>query len=464
VARSRARTQNRKRLKFWQHQRKTLELYKRSPIVFDTSDPGTGKTLSALAAWEERRAKGGGKALVLAPKTLLESAWDEELRKFFPHVKSSVAYAANREKAFKANADIYITNLDAVKWLVKQPKAFYKDFDTIMIDESTAFKHRTSQRSKAVDKIVKHFHYRVCMTGTPNSNSITDVHNQIYLLDNGERLGASFYGFRNAVCIPEQVGPRPEHVKWVDRPEAEGIVAENISDITVRHRFDQCMDIPPNFQHTVPFTLSPRNRKIYDQLESDTFVQLSDGEVSAIHAAALRTKLLQIASGAVYTSEGSWSVIDKTRYELVLDLVCAREHSLVFFNWKHQKEELASLADKLGVKHEIIDGTVSDKHRKEIVADYQEGKFQTLFLHPRTGAHGLTLTRGTATIWASPIYEPDFLKQGIHRVYRGGQKKKTETLLVCARNTVEQKVYEILGTKNSRMVTLLSLLQKRSQS
>ena len=37
------------------HQRKTVELLGREDRVFDTSDPGTGKTRAAYTGWQKRR-------------------------------------------------------------------------------------------------------------------------------------------------------------------------------------------------------------------------------------------------------------------------------------------------------------------------------------------------------------------------------------------------------------------------
>lgn len=443
----------------WAHQAKTLELLKTSPIVFDTSDPGTGKTRAALEAFLQR---GKGKALVLAPKTLLESAWAADIQRWTPALKASVAYAHNREEAFNADADVYITNIDAVKWLAKQPKKFFKDFTTIIIDESTAYKHRTSARSKAAAKIIKGFAYRELMTGTPNSNTVLDVWHQAFLLDGGERLGRSYYQFRSAVCEPVQVGPQPNHLKWQDKPGSELVVAELLKDISIRHEFADCMDIPPNHTYTVCFELSKSLMQKYKNLERESILELEKADVTAVNAAALRGKLLQLASGAVYYSENKHEVLDTGRYELIADLIEARRHSIVFFNWRHQREQISKELEKRGVIHEVIDGNVPQRRRAQIVEAYQAGYYQTLLLHPQTGAHGLTLTRGTATIWASPTYQPDFLKQGMHRIFRGGQTEKTETILIEAKGTVEKLVYERLNEKSGRMQSFLDLLKERS--
>lgn len=446
--------------KLWDHQRQTLNLLRTHERTLDFSDPGTGKTLVALAAFAERRSKAGsGCALVIAPKSLLVPAWGNEIQEYFPDLKYSIAYAHNRKEAFAEHADVYITNTDAVKWLADQPMSMLAKFDTVIIDEVHYFKHRTSARSKAAKKIMRRFKYRHGMTGTPNSNSVTDLWHIALLIDGGERLGTSFFHFRNAVCEAKQVGPRPNMVKWVDKDGALETVASLLGDISVRHKFADCMDIPPNHTYTLKYKLSPSNLSQYRALQKDAVLRLQNDTISAVNEAALRTKLLQVAAGVVY-ADTKTQVLDTGRCEFVIDLVEKRQHSVVFFNWSHQKEQLIKEAQKRGVTYEVIDGSVSIRRREEIVAAYQAGFFQTLFLHPKTGAHGLTLTKGTTTIWASPIYEPDALKQGLHRIYRGGQTEKTETILIEAEDTVEKHVYDILRTKNSKMVKLLDLLEK----
>ena len=445
--------------KLWAHQVVSKKFLKTNHRTYDTSDPGTGKTRVHIEAWADRRRKRGGKLLILSPKSVLKSAWGVDIKTFIPEFSHVIAYATNRQKAFDQDVDIYITNLDAVKWLEKQKPSFWTHFDTIVIDEITFYKHRTSARSKAAKKIMKHFKYRNGLTGTPNSLSVTDLWHQIYLLDDGQRLGNSFFHFRNQTQSPKQVGPSANMVKWNDKPGAVEAVASLLLDMTIRNPFEDCMDIPPNHMYSKVYDLPPKLMKQYNELQKDAVLLLQKDDVTAVNAAVLRNKLLQLISGAVYTSEDVYEVLDTGRYELIADLVEQRKHSVVFFNWRHQKDQLHEMFDARGITHEIIDGTVPDARREAIVEQYQAGFFQTILLHPQTGAHGLTLTRGTATIWSSAIYQPDFLKQGLHRIYRGGQTLPTETILIEAADTVEQVVYNILNDKNSRMLSLLELLR-----
>lgn len=398
---------------------------------------------------------------MVAPRSLLRSAWEQDFHKFAPWIRTSIATAAHRESAFKVDADVYIINTDGVNWLAKQKPEFFEQFDTLVIDEISSFKHHTSQRSKAINKIKKHFKYRYGLTGTPDSNGISDLWHQIYILDNGQRLGTSFYHFRQSVCTPQQTGPGPAMVKWVDRPNAEVAVGALISDMTIRHKFEDCIDIPPNYQYPVPYFMPPKQEKVYKDMARDARVQLSSGQiVSTVNAAGLVTKLLQIASGAVYNEDGTYSVIDTGRYEQIADLVSERKHSVVFFNWIHQKDELIKEFKAKGITYVVVDGSTSDKDREEAVRLFQAGFYRVFLGHPQSVAHGLTLTKGTTTIWANPTYNLEHWLQGNRRIYRAGQTERTETIVLLAPGTIENRVFTRMTEKGEKQTSLLEILQE----
>lgn len=453
----------------WKHQKETLALLKKSPRVLDFSDPGTGKTRVHLEAFAERRKRGGGKAVVTCPKTLMRSAWMDDLMKYTPGMNAVLAYAEERKEMFdlakSKQVDILIVNTDGVKALAKEPASFWTTFDTWIDDEHNAFKHRTSARSKAAAKIARYFYYRAGLTGTPNPNSVTELWHQVLLIDDGKRLGQNFYKFQSECCIPEQVGPRPEMRRWIDREGIEDVVAHLLKDITVRHEFDKCMDIPPNTVRTVHYKPSTKLLKAYKTLEHDAVLELKGKNVTAVHAASLKQKLLQIASGAVYhrteESDSHYSVVDNERYELIGELVEEiPQPSVVFFNWTHQRDGLMKEMESRDLSYGVIDGSTPQSRREDLVEQYQAGKLRVLLMHPKTGAHGLTLTAGRRTILSSPFYEADYFKQAIHRVHRGGQKHKTETILVEAGGTIENAVYARLMEKGKRMNDLLTIIQE----
>ena len=458
------------------HQRKSLSHAKTTDVVLDCSDAGTGKTGVVVWDFETRRKKGGGCALVLGPKSLLRSAWFNDFKKFAPKLKVVIAPVETRGEAFAEDADVYVTNHDAAKWLAKQPKKFFDKFDTLVIDESTAYKHATSQRSKAAAKIAKYFKYRRAMTATPNSRSITDVWHQVFLLDGGQRLGKSFFQFRNTVCHPVQVGRSEKAIQWTDKEGAEEAVFGLLQDIVVRHKLEECVDIPANHRYTVEYELTPKQRKAYDEMRDKQMLVLfpptadnlaarlmgkkkrDTTVITAVHAAVALNKLLQIASGAIYESSDKYHLIDSSRYVMAMDLAEERVQPLIFFHWKHQRDALVAEAQKRGLKYGLIDGSVPQTARDAMMLQYQAGMLDGMFAHPKSAAHGLTFTRGKSTIWVSPTADAELFEQGSKRQHRIGQTEKTEVITILAKDTQDERVYnEILVPKQKRMTNLLDL-------
>ena len=181
----------------YSHQVDTTKFIIDNPRCLITSDPGTGKTRAVLDAHSLIE----GKTLVLAPLSILEAAWVDDIHKFQPNIKYGVAYAKNRKKIFEdTEVDMLITNFEAVNFLVKN-QSYLQDYTTIVIDEFTAFKNREAKRSKNLKSIIGNFDIRIAMSGTPNTNTILDIWHPTLLIDDGKRLGERFYSFRNQLNI-----------------------------------------------------------------------------------------------------------------------------------------------------------------------------------------------------------------------------------------------------------------------
>jgi SNF2 family DNA or RNA helicase len=314
------------------------------------------------------------------------------------------------------------------------------------------------------------FEHRTLLSGTPTPNGILDIWHQLMVLDRGQRLGQQFFRFRAATCTPHHKMTRRvqdrrtgmmktiDVMDWEDKAGAVDAVSALIADITIRNKMEECISIPENHTYTVDFELSPAHKRQYALLEQAATLELQSGQLKPFATASIATKLLQLASGAVY-SDQTYLPIANERYELILDLCDARPQSVVAFNWKHQLEGLKAEATKRGIPFAVINGDVATNDRTKAVDDFQNERIRIIFAHPASAGHGLTLTKGTATIWASPTYNLEHFEQLNRRIYRAGQKLKTETILVCATQTLETKVYAALQNKSLSMHDLLELLK-----
>ena len=433
------------------HQSETTKFITSNPCCLVTSDPGTGKTRSVLDA----HVQWGGKTLVLAPLSILEAAWVDDIKKFQPDINYGVAYAKNRQKVFEDDSlDMVITNFEAVNFLVKNQQLL-TNFTNLVIDEFTAFKNKDAKRSKNIKTLSTLFRRRIGMSGTPNTNSILDLWHPVSLIDEGVRLGSRYYSYRNQVCTPQFNGFANV---WIDKPGIEETVADLLKDITIRYALEDCIDLPDNIVRTVYTNLSPQVARMYKTLAEDSVLYTKQGTINAVNAGARVKKLLQLISGGVYDENGLTQYFHQERYELVMDLIDVRNHSLVAYNWKHERDALVQLAEKRGYSYAVIDGSVPAHKRSEIVQRFQAGHIKVLFAHPQSAGHGLTLTKATTAIWCSPTYNAEHFQQFNRRIHRSGQTQKTETILITARDTWEEQVYEKLNGKLNRMESLLTIL------
>lgn len=450
------------------HQKESLAFFNKTPIGFDMSDCGTGKTLVQIEWLKEHFAQHPeSRALIVCPKSLMHAAWETDFARFAPEIEIGFSKAGKWQKPFKSNAKVVIVNTDGIK---KLETKWLEGFDVLIIDESSAFKHHTSDRSKTMLKMAKQFKYRHLMSATPATNTITELWHQVKLLDDGERLGTSFSNFQFACCTPQQAGSVQRiyvknaqgetvpkmigPVKWVDKPNVQIVVGAMIEDITIRHKFEDCVDIPDMLEYEREFLLSESHQACYDKFLKEAILEFSETQMTAVNAGSFAQKLLQISSGAVYTDDGKYQLFNDDRSEMVLDLAEEFPQCVVFYMWRHQLESLKLHANQRRLSYEVWDSS-----KPQLATQFQEGAYRVLFAHPASAGHGLTLTKAQATIWASPTYNLEHYLQGIKRIHRIGQKKKTQSVMVLANTALERKVYEALRNKEMNLVKLLGEFQ-----
>lgn len=154
------------------------------------------------------------KVLVIAPLRVAEDTWTREIEKWdhLNHLRISkvLGSAATRRKALKADADIYVINRENVEWIVNEYGSKWP-FDTVVIDELSSFKNSKSKRFRALKRVRPMMKRVVGLTGTPAPNSLMDLWPQMYLIDQGERLGKTITGYRDRYFLP---GERNGHVVY----------------------------------------------------------------------------------------------------------------------------------------------------------------------------------------------------------------------------------------------------------
>lgn len=397
------------------------------------------------------------RVLVIAPKRVAEDTWTREHAKW-DHLKDLriskvLGNEQQRIRALRAEADIYVIGRDNVIWLINYYQGLRKGwpFDMIVIDELSSFKNPQAKRFRALKKAMPSVSRVVGLTGTPSPNGLMDLWAEVYLLDQGERLGLTLGAYRERYFRP---GARNGYVvyKWEPFRNAQKEIEDKISDICISMSAADYLKLPKRIDNVIPVQLSPDEMEAYKRMERDQLLQIEDDDIAALNAAAVMTKLLQIANGSVYTNEGKVVKIHEAKLEALAEIVDTTDSPvLVFYSYKH---DLAAIQGK-------IKGARILENEKDI-SDWNAGKVQVLLAHPASVGYGLNLQEGGHVIvWYGLTWSLELYQQANARLYRQGQEKPVIIHHLIAEGTADEEVMAALQNKDTSQAALLAALKER---
>lgn len=426
-------------------------------------DMGLGKTIITLQAIYELKYNRFAvqKVLIIAPKKVAEATWQQEAQKWdgvgILRISTVLGGLSKRVKALNTPADIYIINRDNVTWLV----GYYKNdwpFDMVVADESSSFKNHAAKRFKSLAHMYNHIKRMVLLTGTPTPKGLIDLWAQIYLLDQGQSLGRTYTSFRDHFFIPDQ---RSQTVIYSYKPKdtAENDVLRAISHLCVSMKSEDYLTLPPVIEDIVPVQLSPKAQRDYDEMETRMVLELveSGEEITAVSAAALSTKLQQLANGAVYDELRNVHEIHDCKIEAFKELIeqLSGKPALVFYNFKHDLERLKAALDKSGLVVKELRGAEEER-------EWNEGQIDVLLAHPASTAYGLNLQDGgNHVIWFGLNWSLELYQQANKRLHRQGQKEKVIIHHLISIGTRDEDMMAALEQKADAQEYVLQSLKAR---
>lgn len=360
-----------------------------------------------------------------------------------------------RIAALAATADVYVVNRENVEWLVE----YYKNdwpFDMVVVDESSSFKDQSTKRWKALKRARPKIKRIVLLTGTPAPNNLIDLWAQIYLLDEGARLGRTIGGFRERYFNPDK---RSAERVFTYKPKfgAEETVQRLIGDICISMKAEDYLKLPDCITVNTAVTLDSKAAKAYQTLEKTMLLEINDEEITADMAAVLTGKLLQLAGGAVYDANKTAQIVHNCKIDAFTELIESLngEHALVFYSFQHERDRLLEALKKSRLRVRVYKNSDDE-------AAWNNGEVDILLAHPMSTAYGLNLQDGGHhIIWFGPTWSLEQYQQANKRLHRQGQKHPVIIHHLIAEGTVDEDVIEALGRKSGTQEALLSALKAR---
>jgi len=446
------------RIDFHPYQERAVEWVKQKDSSALWLDMGLGKTATTLTAIADLIKTGHAqRVLIVAPLRVALATWPAEVKKWSHlqnlHINQLAGLsAAARARALTAPFNISVVNRELVPWLVE----FYGQkwpFDTVVIDEASAFKSTQAKRWRALRSVLPKIRRVVELTATPSANSLIDLWPQIYLLDRGERLGKTKGIFLEKFC--RQVG-NPQWNQWEVRPEKQETLFAALSDICLRMKAEDYIDVPDRIDSNVTVDLPPAVITLYRQMQKEFVLQLESGEITAVNAAVQAGKLLQLANGAAYLDEGGWEELHDAKIDALKELAeQTDEPILVAYQFKSDLARLQAAFPK---------AVTLDKDPKTIDR-WNAGKIPMLLAHPASAGHGLNLQHGGRIIaWFGLPWSLELYSQFNGRLHRQGQTKPVLVYHIIAKNTVDEAVLAALANKNATQNDLLEAVKRLQKS
>ena len=273
-----------------------------------------------------------------------------------------------------------------------------------------------------------------------------DLWSQVYLLDKGERLGRNITTYKRNYFVQDgYMG-----YNWKLKEGAEEEIKKRISDICFTYE-KPSENGSINLKRYIE--LPPKVKKQYVELEKEFIIELDNNEnITAPSAANVSNKLLQICNGAVYDENRKVHFMHDEKIKALKELVedNSGDNFLVAYSYKH---------DLTRLQEAFPDARTMSPDGRE-VDDWNKGKIKMLFLHPKSGGHGLNMQYGgSIVVWFGLPWSLELYQQLNKRLDRPGQTKCVRIVHLIVKKGMCEKVMAALNSKAKTQQQLMEYLQ-----
>jgi len=285
------------------------------------------------------------------------------------------------------------------------------------------------------------------MTGTPIVNKPTDVFLPLKLVDG--HTYKNYYAWCQTFCVYGGFG-NYQIIAYKNIPELKRMLQANM----LRRLKKDILDLPPKL-HTIEYVENtPYQTKLYDQVVRDV-ISHKDEIISAVNPMVKLLKLRQV-NGSPELIDNTLAV-DKTYLaknakmtrlvDLVNTIIDSGEKVVIFSNWV---ESLRTVYKFLAKTHKVCcyTGTMKPEVRekqKRIFIEDPEYKILIGTVGALGTSHTLTVARNV--IFYDLPWNPATVEQAEDRCHRAGTASTVNIYSIITRNTVDEKVYNIIMNK-----------------
>jgi non-specific serine/threonine protein kinase len=420
-------------------------------------DMGLGKTIQILALLLVLKKQGtlsSKPVLLVVPASLLAN-WMAEAHRFAPSLRLLIVHpSALSVQEMQSlgpeqlqNHDLVITSYGTLlRWSGAQD--FF--WQMIILDEAQSIKNPNAKQSQKVKQLQATS--RIALTGTPVENRLSDLWS-IFDFTHPGLLGSAktFAGFVKELSTQENFSP----LRNLVRPY-----------ILRRMKTDKRIiaDLPDKTEIKAWCHLSPTQATLYETAVNDLAKALGESTGIARKGLVLSSlmKFKQICNhSSQWLSDGDWREENSGKFSRLRELAevigAKQEKLLVFTQFREATEPLASfLGDVFGRPGLVLHGGTPVAKRRSLVDQFQNDEMTPFFvLSIKAGGSGLNLTAASHVIHFDRWWNPSVENQATDRAFRIGQKRNVLVHKFICKGTIEEKIDQLIESKQSLVSDIL---------
>lgn len=464
-------------IQLWPKQQEALEFALSRDCVALLCEQRTGKTyvtLSLFNRWLEEDAE----ELCVVIIGLLnnkESTWADGLKKYVPGVAVFTDLAEFRRHRGHRILLVHFEQLPrVVARLVK-----YRKLNGVVIDEAHRLSNRGSKQSKAAARLswVKR---KLILTGTPMEKQPKDMFAQFRFLD-PDVFGTNWADFEKEYMDFRRLNldkHRPGSPMWQKLVMQQRILKgkakfrDDKLDQFVRLIKPYCfrlekqdVGIKPPTIHRVVVPMLGNQRRCYEEMDRDSVTTLPSGRVVAagMEVTAIMKKR-QLASGFIYDEEGELEYVGGAKLRRLLAMLPSLSKPVVIFTaFKPDTDQIHQVLEQRGYDVVKVYGGTKKKLRPEIWRAFQRGEYDFIVCQIRTGGVGVDLWKANNAIIHSMGHSFIDWDQAKARMDSVLKNKPTTIYVLCAEDTVDEQLYELVLLKHLTGAKVLNQLKKETR-
>ncbi len=426
-----------------------LAFYMKTPRCLDLSDPGCGKTPPACVYMYYHWSSLKNRSVWTMPKSLLQKNLDELLlfSEFSPEDVIIVdGTAKQRTKQMQADAKVFLMGFDCFSTNWRELLGYHPDIDLHVSDElHMGYGGPTSARTTNMFNAMKHIKYFLAMTGTIINGRLSSVYSCIQLCD--PKLYPHGYDqFEAFHSLKDSYG---KTVAWINPSP----ISKFLGRYGVRQTFAQAYGKEMKAIVIEACDMDPKQYEAYKEFEETALLELEDSWLEGTLPGVNFIRSRQLMEHPQTFGE-PLDKIKRTGKEerLLIHLTHARETNeqmVVFSALVPSQERIVEIAQKLGLRVGLINGTVPSKRRVAIDEGFRAGEIDVIVASPATAAVGFNWGFVNHIVFTSLDCLDSSFVQAYRRGIRGVRKTPLLITVMKYRNSkIEDRVFGIIDDKS----------------